>query len=212
MDIYLLRHGETDWNRTGRLQGHADTVLNARGRAQVEETAGKLRDLGIRMDAIVSSPLKRARESAEIAAVLLDYPVEKIVVETLLIERSFGEGEGMTLEEGEKKYSGCHFPGMESREELVKRAGEAFDKIADDFSGADRILLVAHGAVLFALLEAAAKEPIPYNGRAACITQGSIYRISHTEGGNRFARYDENAGMFVEADEAQLGKLAKIYM
>ena len=61
MDIYLLRHGETDWNKTGRLQGHADIPLNARGRVQVDETVRILRNMGVRMDVMVSSPLKRAQ-------------------------------------------------------------------------------------------------------------------------------------------------------
>lgn len=212
MDVYLLRHGETDWNRTGRLQGHADIVLNERGRAQVRETVEKLRNLGVCMDVIVSSPLKRARESAEIAAALLDYPKEKIVTEALFIERSFGEGEGMTLAQGEEKYPGYRFPGMESQEELVKRAGQAFQKITSVFENAQRILLVAHGAVLFALLEAVSTEPIHYEGRAVCLSQGSIYRIRHENGTDSFARYEETAGTFLETDAAQLGRLAKVYM
>ncbi len=212
MDIYLLRHGETDWNRTGRLQGHADTALNERGRAQVRETVEKLRDLGVRMDVIVSSPLKRARESAEIAAALLDYPKERIVVEALLIERSFGEAEGMTLAQGEEKYPGCQFPGMESQEDLVKRAGQAFQQITSVFENEERVLLVAHGAVLFALLDAVSTEPIRYGGRAACLSQGSIYRIHHENNADSFARYEEEAGTFLETDAAQLGRLAKVYL
>lgn len=212
MDIYLLRHGETDWNKMGRLQGHADTDLNERGRAQVAEAAEKLHRLGVRMDVIVASPLKRAQESARIAAACLDFPADNIVAETLLMERSFGEAEGMTLAEADAKYADRQYPGMESREELIRRAGHAFQKITDAFQGAERILLAAHGAVLFALLEAVSEEPIPYQGRAACIAQGSIYRIRREDGKNRFAVYDEDLGMFVEADEEKLGRLAKIYL
>lgn len=101
----------------------------------------KLRALGVRMDVIVSSPLKRAWESAEIAAERLDYPKERIVVEELLIERGFGEGEGVLLDEMKERYSDSDCPGMESGEELVRRAGWAFQKITDDFKGAEQILL-----------------------------------------------------------------------
>lgn len=212
MDIYLLRHGETDWNREGLLQGHTDIPLNENGRRQVNDTAKKLSALGVEMDAVVSSPLKRAFESAEIAADRLHYPKERIVVEELLMERGFGEGEGLSVEERAAKYPDCDYPGMESQEALVKRAGRAFQKIVNDCRGAERILLVAHGAVLFALLEAVAEKPVPHGGRAAALTQGSIYRIRQEDGRTGFAGYEEEAGGFVEMDEAQLGRRAKVYM
>lgn len=212
MDIYLLRHGETDWNRKQLLQGHTDIPLNERGREQVDDTVQSLSGLGVQVDAIVSSPLKRARESAEIAAHRLGFPEERIVVEDLLIERGFGEGEGMSLQEMKERYPDSDCPGMESREELVKRAGQAFQKITDVFYDAERILLAAHGAVLFALLEAVSEEPIPYEGRAACITQGSLYRIRKENGRISFAGYDERTGGFAEMDAAGIGRSAKIYL
>lgn len=212
MDIYLLRHGETDWNKKKLLQGHTDTLLNEKGRTQVQDTARKLADLGLCMDAIVTSPLKRAKESAAIAARALEYPQEKIVVEELLIERGFGEGEGMALDEMKEKYPKQDCPGMESHEALVARAGLALQKITERFSDARRILLAAHGAILFALLEAASEELIPYQGQAACLKQGSLYRICHENGQNTFAVYEEEAGTFVEADAVGLGKAAKIYL
>lgn len=212
MDIYLLRHGETDWNKKGLLQGHTDISLNQNGRIQVADTVRIMNGLRLRMDRIVSSPLKRALESAKIAAGGLDYPEAGIAVEELLKERGFGQGEGLTLEEREAKYPDCNYPGMEPQADLVRRAGQAFWKIVGLYQGADNILLVAHGAVLFALLEAVAKEPIPHGGRAAALTQGSIYRIRHADGGTCFARYDEKAAGFVATEETELGRLAKIYM
>lgn len=212
MDIYLLRHGETDWNKKRLLQGHTDTLLNEKGRQQVEETARKLADLGIHMDAIVASPLKRAKESASIAARVLDYPQEKIVVEELLIERGFGEGEGMLLEEMKARYPDRDCPDMESKEQLIRRAGLALQKIRERFGDAQQILLAAHGAILFALLEAASEEKIPYQGRAACLRQGSIYRIRQENGISTFAVYEEATRMFVEMDTVGLGKTAKIYL
>lgn len=212
MDIYLLRHGETDWNKTGRLQGHADIPLNARGRVQVDETVRILRNMGVRMDVMVSSPLKRAQESAVIAAALLNYPRDSIVVENLLIERDFGEGEGLTIKEGEIRYPGCDFPGLELQKDLVARAGRAFRKIVNTHKNAERILLVAHGAVLFALLEAVSEETIPYIGRAACVEQGCLYGIRYVDGKSCFARYDERVKAFVGTNAAEIGKAAKIYM
>lgn len=212
MDIYLLRHGETDWNKKRLLQGHTDIPLNEKGRAQVDDTVRKLCALDVRMDAIVSSPLKRARETAEIAADRLGYPKEKIAVEELLIERGFGEGEGMSLNDMKTKYPDSDCPGMESKEELIRRAGQAFQKITTVFCDAERILLTAHGAVVFALLEAVSGETIPYTGRAACITQGSIYRIRKGDNGISFAAYDEEAGGFAELDADGIGRSARIYL
>lgn len=212
MDIYLLRHGETDWNKKRLLQGHTDTLLNEKGRRQVEDTVRKLANLGVRMDAIISSPLKRAGETAVIAARILEYPQEKIVVEDLLIERGFGEGEGMLLDEMKARYPDCDCPGMESKEALIRRAGLALQKIAEEFCDAKRILLAAHGAILFALLEAASAERIPYQGRSACLKQGSIYRIRHENGKYTFAIYEEETKTFVELDAAGIGKMAKIYL
>lgn len=211
MDIYLLRHGETDWNKKRLLQGHTDTLLNEKGRMQVEDTAKKLAAFGLQMDAIATSPLRRAKESAAIAARVLGYPQEKIAVEELLIERGFGAGEGMALEEMKARYPEGDCPGMESKEALIGRAGLALQKITEMFSDAERILLAAHGAILFALLEAASKEPIPYRGQA-CIKQGSIYRIRRENGQNSFAAYEDEAKAFVELDAAGLGRTAKIYL
>lgn len=212
MDIYLLRHGETDWNKKKLLQGHTDTLLNEKGRLQVEETARKLAALNIRMDMIVASPLRRAKESAAIAARVLEYPQEKIAVENLLIERGFGEGEGMLLEELKAGFPDRDCSGMESKEELIRRAGLALQKITEIYKDAQRILLVSHGAFLFALLEAASREKIPYQGRAACLKQGSIYRISHENGNNVFAAYEDESGAFTELDAAGLGQSARIYL
>ncbi|MDE6406630.1 MAG: histidine phosphatase family protein, partial [Lachnospiraceae bacterium] len=103
-------------------------------------------------------------------------------------------------------------PGMESGDGLVKRAGQAFQKITTVFCDAEQILLAAHGAVLFALLEAVSEEPIPYEGRAACITQGSLYRIRKEGDRVSFAGYDEKTGGFVEMDAAGIGRSAKIYL
>lgn len=68
MNIYLLRHGETDWNREGRLQGRTDIPLNEAGREQVRRAADILAARSPHIELIVASPLARARESAEIAA------------------------------------------------------------------------------------------------------------------------------------------------
>ncbi|MGA7262389.1 MAG: histidine phosphatase family protein, partial [Stellaceae bacterium] len=71
--LFLFRHGETDWNREGRLQGHTDTPLNATGLAQAQALAESLRPH--RLDVVVSSDLARAQTTARIVAEALRVPL-----------------------------------------------------------------------------------------------------------------------------------------
>jgi broad specificity phosphatase PhoE len=99
--LLLVRHGETDWNRDGRWQGHSDTHLNESGRAQARRVAVELQDV----DVVYSSDLARARETAEIIAGELGLEVH---VDPRLRERSFGAWEGLTAEEIEADFRDAH--------------------------------------------------------------------------------------------------------
>ena len=90
MDIYLIRHGETDWNRMKKLQGTTDIPLNAYGIELAEKTAEGLKD--VPFDRIYTSPLIRARKTAEI--IRRDRPIEIIETDGLK-EISFGDYEGL---------------------------------------------------------------------------------------------------------------------
>ncbi|HEY5099343.1 MAG TPA: histidine phosphatase family protein, partial [Gaiellaceae bacterium] len=92
--LLLVRHGETDWNAERRWQGHADVPLNDRGREQARVLAEQL--TGESIDAIYSSDLSRARDTADIVGVRLGVPV---VVDADLREIDVGPIEGMTAEE-----------------------------------------------------------------------------------------------------------------
>lgn len=212
MNIYLLRHGETDWNKSGLLQGHTDIPLNENGRAQMRDAANVLAGAGVRLDMILSSPLSRARESAEIVADRLAYRRENIVVEEMLIERGFGAGEGLTAQERLRKYPDNNYPAMESQKDLVERARLAFEKIVTTYAAAENILLVAHGAILSAVLAAVTDEQTIYGGRAAAVTQGSIYRIRYADGMAGVAKYDGEKADFLEVDAETIGRSMKIYM
>lgn len=92
MDIYLIRHGETDWNRMKKLQGTTDIPLNAYGIELAEKTAEGLKD--VPFDRIYTSPLIRARKTAEI--IRGDRPIEIIETDGLK-EISFGDYEDSAI-------------------------------------------------------------------------------------------------------------------
>lgn len=92
--ILLIRHGETDWNRQGRRQGRIDVPLNQAGREQ-SLTCGQAL-VALPVDLILTSPLSRATETARIVAGCLGYPDDRIRCESGLIERDFGDIDGMT--------------------------------------------------------------------------------------------------------------------
>ncbi len=94
MKLLLTRHGQTGWNVEGKIQGQTDTELNETGIKQAEVIREKL--FNQKIDIIISSPLKRARKTAEIIARGRDIP---IIIDERLSERDFGEFEGKTREE-----------------------------------------------------------------------------------------------------------------
>src|SRR5258708_6934343 len=105
MLLYYVRHGLTDWNIAGRLQGHRDIPLNQAGRAQAAQCGQILRDLlarearpAARLD-YVSSPLSRARETMEIMRATLALVPTGYGIEPRLTEISFGDWEGLTYAE-----------------------------------------------------------------------------------------------------------------
>lgn len=196
MNIYLLRHGETDWNREGRLQGHTDIMLNQNGRGQIGHSAEILAGLPFDFDLVISSPMLRARETAEIVADRLAYAKEKIVMEPLLVERSFGEAEGFKVTELGEKYSFdqslfpvYQYPGAETMEELLKRAHSVFEKIVDTYGNKQNILVAAHGAILYAILTAVTDGKVAYFGKATRFDPGSIHLIKYQDGEISLSRY-----------------------
>ncbi len=200
MNIYLLRHGETDWNQVGRLQGHTDIALNDRGRMQMNHAGEILGTLDLGMDLILSSPLSRARESAEIVAKRIGYSREDILVEEMLIECGFGEGEGLTVEERREKYPDNIFPGMESREKVGQRARAVLKKIVHTYQDMDNILLVAHGAILYAVMEGIADGQFAYIGEAIIRDQGNMYLIRCAPDNLEMARYSQEKNDFEKMD------------
>ncbi|MDE3026572.1 MAG: histidine phosphatase family protein [Acidobacteriota bacterium] len=135
--LLLVRHGETDWNAQGRLQGHTDRPLNEYGRRQARRLAEEL--AAERLDAVYSSDLARARETAEIVGERLSLAV---VVDPDLREKDWGSWEGLTGEERDA----VEFVG-ETTEEHRRRVLGALARIADRHPRG-RVLVVTHGGSL----------------------------------------------------------------
>jgi len=145
--LLLVRHGETDWNRDGRWQGHSDTPLNDAGREQARQLAAELGDV----DVMYSSDLARARETAEILAEQNGLEVQ---LDPRLRERSFGAWEGMTAAEIEVEFAEEHArwmageaPGAADAEPFVDfgaRVEEFVEDVLAEHPG-ETVLVVGHG-------------------------------------------------------------------
>lgn len=148
--LYLIRHGETDWNRAGLLQGTTDVPLNAAGREQAEELARRMAPL--RLDAAYTSPLRRARATADVVLRGRDVPLRAMPE---LREMSYGLWQGRSLEPGGRCNPGLEwrwredpwrvrFPGGESLPEVERRAADALHRILLAHAG-QRVLVCGHG-------------------------------------------------------------------
>lgn len=145
--IYIARHGETDWNRAGKLQGATDVPLNEEGRKQAVACGKFFEDIAIR--AIFTSPLQRASETAKIINEQLHLPLIQI---DAFRERTFGTAEGMTYEERSKVYPRKNYPNQESFKAFRKRLVRGLQEIYEAYPDED-VALIAHGAVIHTLFQ-----------------------------------------------------------
>lgn len=144
--LCLIRHGETDWNALGRIQGREDTLLNANGRRQAEQTGLYLSQW--RWSGLVSSPLLRARETAQIIARLTGIATVQEMPE--FMERDYGECSGLTGLERRNRYPDGNIPGQEPLATLQQRVMSGLATLHDQ--GNYPTLVVAHGGVINAIL------------------------------------------------------------
>jgi probable phosphoglycerate mutase len=151
----FIRHGQTDWNRDDKLQGSSDIPLNAEGRRQAHEAAGILADGG--WDVVVSSPLLRARETAEIIA--RDLGLELGPSYGALAERDYGSLEGESSSGTMARWPHRDYPGAESLDSVVSRGLAGLAKVAHDFRDRD-VVIVAHGTIIRYTLAALAGRPL----------------------------------------------------
>ena len=166
MKIYILRHGQTEWNRIKRMQGQTDIALNENGRElaqKVGETLGKLP-----FSRVISSPLQRAVETARLVLGGRKIPIE---TDARIGEISFGDYEGLSMINPDYPLPDPDFhfffdaperyqapPKGESIKQLIERTGDFLRELASsevtmtEMQREERILLSTHGAALRALL------------------------------------------------------------
>ncbi len=155
--LWLVRHGQTDWNLERRYQGQIDIPLNETGREQARRAAAQLR--GRTFDALYASDLARARETAEIIAREVGLPIRP---DKRLREISYGDWEGLTVDEVaanggyrdrevSRLLDDWRAPGGESLGEVADRVWAAVQDIFQAHPG-QQVLVVAHGSCLAALL------------------------------------------------------------
>jgi len=167
--LLLVRHGETDWNADGRLQGQTDRPLSDFGRRQARQLADELAEE--ELEAIYSSDLSRARETAEIVAERLGLPV---VLDPDLREKDWGTWEGLTAVERDR----VEFVG-ESTEAHQERILGALRRISERHPGEGRVLVVTHGGSMRRVQTAALGWALPVVencGRWLCAYENGSFR------------------------------------
>ncbi len=186
--LYYLRHGQTDWNVEGRLQGGRDIALNAVGRSQAVAGAKILDDLLARDRRdlagcdYVSSPFARARETMELTRTALGLDREAYRVDARLHEIAFGHWEGLTFAEVESRDAAALAARELDKWNFVPPGGESYAQVekrmADWFSTVERdTVAVAHGGTaraLIAHLGFVSRE----TAAAIAIEQGVVYRLA----------------------------------
>ena len=185
--LLAIRHGETLWNEEKRYQGHGDSPLTETGRNQVAALGRRMKK--IRVDALISSDLGRAQETASIVADYTGHPLE---LDSRLRERNYGVLEGLTVHEIKARHSKILnqlnsddpdyiIPEGESHRQQYQRNVEFIEELLTKRSGAT-VAVVAHGGVLDSIFRYIARLPLDQprcfstiNASLTIITHGSFY-------------------------------------
>lgn len=183
--IYYIRHGETEWNAVGRLQGVQDIPLNDLGRSQAAGAGRILADLlahdrrNAASPGFVASPLGRARQTMELVRGTLRLPLAGYAIDDRLREIGYGQWEGSTLAQAQRADPGVFAarqsdkwtvspPGGESYVSVQARISEWYHQLTGD------TVAVAHGGTARALMVALGFET-PESAADLMIEQGAVY-------------------------------------
>ena len=203
--ILLARHGESDWNRAKRWQGHADRPLTERGREQAYELAARLEET--ELDAVYTSDLRRARETGEVVAAVHGLSVRELPA---LREVDVGSWSGLTRAEAAARFPDAYrhweaggegWDDGETYEQLAERVVGAVKRIAGDHPG-ERVLVVTHGGSIRAVHADALGLDVHTYRRiqrvepnatlsAVCVEDGRLSELCRTEDLDRFLIEDQ---------------------
>jgi broad specificity phosphatase PhoE len=167
-EVWLVRHAETEWSRSGRHTGRTDVPLTDPGRERARELGARLRDRSFSL--VLTSPLARARDTADLAGLGARSQVRED-----LLEWDYGEYEGITTREIRETRPEWYLwtdgvPGGETAEEVGARC----DRIVEEILGVDGdVAIFAHGHILRALGARWVEEPVSFGGRLY-LTTGSL--------------------------------------
>lgn len=175
MKIYLIRHGQTDWNLEGRFQGREDIALNEHGILQAVKCGEAIsRET---FQAVITSPLSRARKTAEIIAEKIS--VNQIIVDEAITERDFSKVSGMTPKEREAFYASGEKDDKEPWEDLCKRMISSIRRYGEQFSDSN-IVMVSHGASINSVLSVLSEGK---TGTGKILLKNACINILHYEDG-----------------------------
>jgi len=203
--LCLIRHGETDWNVVGRLQGWIDIPLNALGIRQAEAVATSLSPGDF--DALYSSDLSRARMTANAIGAVLSLPV---ALDTRLRERNLGALQGLMPAEADTQFPAAYArlkarrpdyepPEGERVEAFAQRVGEVLDVMLTRHAG-QAVLLVAHGGVLDMMYRLATATPFDVE-RTWRLSNGALNWLQHDGVAWTVESWDEKAHLLATRDE-----------
>ena len=203
MKFFVVRHGETDWNKLGRFQGHTDISLNDRGLSQARETAVASEDWGY--TAIYSSPLVRTVQVAEEIAKVTPMLVSQ---EPGLKELSLGDLEGVTGEEMRNAWPDLFaawrtepekmsMPNGESLGELRDRTWQVILDIEQKHSSDDSIVVISHNFAIRSIVNELLGMPLAYFHRMS-LNLASVCTFDSDERGRRLTGYNSTSHLSPE--------------
>lgn len=155
--LYFARHGEGTNNIRGVWESDSPAPLTRKGRRQARKSGRKARKQGFKFDAIISSPTTRAKQTAEIIARKTGFPVDKIVFNSLFVERYYGDLEGQVLDLGMNFRNMDNIPNIETLKAMHQRAKKAHDYLLS--LPGDDILVVSHSGFGRAIRRIIDKKP-----------------------------------------------------
>jgi broad specificity phosphatase PhoE len=203
MKLVLVRHGETDWNKLGKFQGHCDIPLNSRGIVQARETARAV--VAWKHSAVHSSPLQRTIQVAEEISLLSGMPVVEVAG---FKELGLGDLEGVTGEQMLVDWpevssgwrddpAGVSMPNGESLRDLQDRAWNSLVELEQAHPQEDALIIVSHNFAIRAMVGKVLGMPL-YNFHRMSLSLSSISVLESDQRGRRLVGYNSTSHLSSE--------------